>query len=337
MIRNKKKNNKVSIIIPCFNGEQFVDRCMSSILNQIYSCIECIVVDDGSIDKSREKILVWKERFIEKKWELIYFYQENMGPGAAINTGLKLVTGRYIMLLDIDDEYLPGAISEKATYLDDHQDIYVVRSNGWVINGEEKHLFVYEDNEKKIKNVFMALLRGETNNWAGSYMIRADKLFEFYPKREIYKSKYGQNLQLLLPLLYKKNCGYIDQPQMNYIRRGNSLSKTSDTSESEKKSLENVQGYWDIRIHMVNQIINDVEEKNKILKQVEVAYWRSVMRIALQNKNKRLMNSSYRGLKIIEKPEINDKIIYMQLKCPSLVWGLKIIRKIKKYYSVSKI
>ena len=53
-------NKKVSIIIPCFNGERFIDRCLHSIEIQNYPHIEVVVVNDGSIDQSESKILEWK-------------------------------------------------------------------------------------------------------------------------------------------------------------------------------------------------------------------------------------------------------------------------------------
>ena len=243
---------KVSVIIPCYNGEKFIDRSIKSIYMQEYPEIELIVVDDGSTDNSKKKILAWESTLKDKGLELKYIYQNNAGPGAAINKGLKYVTGEYISLLDADDEYLPGAIIEKVQYLQQNSDMDVVRSNGWMVKGDNKFLFINDENEKAIEDVFLALLRGETNNWAGSYMVRAKSLFDFYPDREIYQSRFGQNLQFLLPLTYKKKCGFIDKPHMNYIQQENSLSQAKDKQELLRKSLENAAGYRDIRIHMLN-------------------------------------------------------------------------------------
>lgn len=222
---------KVSVIIPCYNGAGFIDRSLNSIYLQEYPSIEIIIVDDGSVDQSKEKALKWKQKFAIKNIELKYFYQENQGIGSAINSGLKLVTGDYIILLDVDDEFLPGAINEKVEYLQKHSDINVVRSNGWIIRKDLKYLFVYDETEKSNEDIFLALLRGETNNWAGSYMVRTKALFDFYTDREIYKSRFGQNLQFLLPLAYKNKCGFIDKPQMNYIQQDNSLSNPSDNRD----------------------------------------------------------------------------------------------------------
>lgn len=195
----------VSVIIPCYNGENFIDRCAMSIYVQEYSRIEIIFVNDGSTDNSKQIIYKWKDKFLKKKYSLIYVSQENRGLGGAINTGLKYVSGDYIILLDVDDELLSEAISDKVKYLEMHKDEDVVRANGWYIRHNGKSLFIYDQEEKEIQDMFSALLEAKTNNWAGSYMVRKSALFSFYPDRQIYESKYGQNLQMLLPLVYKKN------------------------------------------------------------------------------------------------------------------------------------
>ena len=214
-------NKKVSIIVPCFNGERFVDRCLHSIEIQNYPYIEVVVVNDGSTDQSESKILEWKEKLENRGILLIYIKQKNQGLGSAINTGLKYISGEYLSLLDIDDEYLQGALSERVEFLENHKDMDVVRSNGWYIRKNGKSLFVYDECEKEIYNPFVALLEGKTNNWAGSYMVRVPSLFRFYPDREIYQSRYGQNLQILLPVLYKKKSGFIDKHHMNYNQQEN--------------------------------------------------------------------------------------------------------------------
>jgi len=319
---------KVSIIVPCYNGEEFIDRAIASIYEQSYPFVELIVVDDGSTDNSKEKIVAWSSRFTEKGYELKYFYKENGGLGSAINAGLKLVTGDYISLLDADDEYLPGCVEERVNYLKDNSDVDVVRTNGWIVKTDSQRLFVESEAEKKIKDVFLALLRGETNNWAGSYLVRSKPLFEFYPDREIYQSRYGQNLQFLLPLIYRKKCGFIDKPHMNYIQIGNSLCRTDDARESEKKDLDNAAGYRDIRIYMVNLIISDESEKAYYLNKIDGGYWRSILKLASMNRNTELMNEAYSNLKKHEKLSIEDNVLYYQLTAPKKALPYKVLRKL---------
>ena len=328
-------NNLVSIIVPCYNGEAFVDRCMTSIYCQDYSSIEIIVVDDGSTDQSKDKILSWKNNFAKKNYNLLCITQKNKGPGGAINTGLKYVTGGFISLLDIDDEYLPGAITERVTYMNSHEDVDVVRSNGWYVRNNGKSLFIYDDQEKELSDIFTALIEGKTNNWAGSYMVRSSALFKFYPDREIYQSRYGQNLQLLLPLVYEKKCGYIDVPHMNYNQQENSLTKTSDQIMAKEQNLENAKGYRDIRIFMVNMIIKEKSKKLLYLKLIDMAYWRSVMQIAFSMKDQILMKDAYLELTNIERPILEDKIIYCRLMHPKMVFLLKIFRKLNNILRIN--
>lgn len=95
---------KISIIVPCFNSESTIDRCIDSIYSQDGDFqIELIVVNDGSTDLSEKRIQKWIPLFRDKGYELKYIKQENQGPGGAINTGLKYVSGEYLSLLDAED------------------------------------------------------------------------------------------------------------------------------------------------------------------------------------------------------------------------------------------
>lgn len=89
----------VSIIIPIYNVEDFIDRGMRNILQQDYPCIEYILVDDGSTDSSALKCVEWKE----KCNSIRIIHQPNSGAGPARNNGLDNAKGKYIYFFDIDD------------------------------------------------------------------------------------------------------------------------------------------------------------------------------------------------------------------------------------------
>lgn len=320
----------VSIIIPCYNGAEVVDRAISSVYEQDYDKIELVVVDDGSTDNSAEVICAWKRRFEEKGWILNYVYQENKGLGGAINTGLKYVTGSYLTLLDADDEYLPGSVSKKAEFLDSHPEYAVVRSNGWVVKQDCRYPFVWEEAEKRQENIFEALLRGETCNWAGCYMVRTEALFAFYPDREIYASRYGQNLQILLPVTYRKPCGFIDEPLMNYIQQGDSMSRLADPAAAKKKVLDNAAGYRDIRHHVLNQIDLNEAEKARYRHSIDGAYWRYIMQIANMHDDTALLKEAYVSLKKEEMPTLTDRIARYRKTAPPVAFCLRVINKVQK-------
>ena len=90
---------KISIIVPVFNSEKTIERCLTSLINQSYFDIEIIVVDDGSTDRTARLI----EKIAEKTSLVKYFYQENSGVSAARNLGISKSNGEYIMFVDSDD------------------------------------------------------------------------------------------------------------------------------------------------------------------------------------------------------------------------------------------
>lgn len=101
---------KVSVIIPCYNGGSTIERAVNSVLNQSYSDVELIVVNDGSNDQKTLEVLDALPSHIQ------IIHQENKGLSAARNTGLKSAVGYYVLTLDSDD-YLSPEFIEKSVKL----------------------------------------------------------------------------------------------------------------------------------------------------------------------------------------------------------------------------
>ncbi len=91
----------ISIIVPVFNAENYLFRCLCSLISQTYGFIEIICINDGSTDHSAEIL----ERFARLDSRIKVIYQENLGPAAARNKGLEAATGKYVMFCDADDSY----------------------------------------------------------------------------------------------------------------------------------------------------------------------------------------------------------------------------------------
>jgi glycosyltransferase involved in cell wall biosynthesis len=92
-------NPKVSIIMPVYNTEKYLERCLNSILNQTYTKWELIAVNDGSTDNSLEIL----NSYAQKDNRIIVFEQENQGQSVARNKALDIVKGEYICFVDSDD------------------------------------------------------------------------------------------------------------------------------------------------------------------------------------------------------------------------------------------
>lgn len=96
---NNREKDLISVIVPVYNVEKYVERCIVSILCQTYNCLEVILVDDGSTDKSGE--ICDKYAKVDKRIKVIH--KKNGGLSQARNWGLRESTGKFLMFVDSDD------------------------------------------------------------------------------------------------------------------------------------------------------------------------------------------------------------------------------------------
>lgn len=134
---------KVSIIIPSYNSQDYLERCLDSVVNQVYKNIEIIIIDDASTDRTKEII----KKYAEKDARIIPFYQTiNKGVSASRNVGLRASTGEYIMFVDSDDSLTKDAvrrmidISNKynSDFVDSYHLLEYTKSNGKIVKFTEK-------------------------------------------------------------------------------------------------------------------------------------------------------------------------------------------------------
>ncbi len=316
----------VSIIVPCYNGEKFVDRCFRSICIQDYSPIELVIIDDGSTDRSKEVIMEWEQPLKNNGIRLSYAYQNNKGLGGAIKTGIENAKGEYITLLDIDDEFLPGCISDRVSYLEKHPEIGCVITNGYIKNGNDKHLFSDRLNKIDRTEIFDKLIIGDLFNWAGSYMVRSNPLKGYYNNHDYFCSRNGQNLQILLPVINKMEVGILDVPHMIYNKQPSSLSNSS--TDKMEKSIQNLNDYYDIRMHMIKELITE-DKKAGYIRLAQYGLWKSILNVAIEFQNKNLAKEAYSSLIETKMLSLDDRIKYYSLKSKSKYYVLRAMRKLK--------
>lgn len=95
------QNYTISVIVPCYNAEDTIERCLLSLLNQTYPITEILVFNDGSQDKSRDVLDSMYNEYHSKG--LRVFHQKNQGVSATRNQGLRVAQGEYISFIDADD------------------------------------------------------------------------------------------------------------------------------------------------------------------------------------------------------------------------------------------
>ncbi|GAL67062.1 glycosyltransferase [Jejuia pallidilutea] len=211
-------NPKISIIVPVYNAENFISKCIESILAQTYNNLEIILVNDGSTDNS----LSVCNRFKELDSRIILINQKNEGTSSARNKGLKVATGEYIGFVDGDDfidkkmyEILMSTILECNLKL---AECNFVKSTSY-------ESLNYDDLNIEIESVDQAISRIEK---PGFYSV-CTKIFYLDLLKNI-QFVYGKVHQdaLFVSEVYKKieKVGYINLPLYTYTVDNESVTRT---------------------------------------------------------------------------------------------------------------
>lgn len=304
------KDPLVSIITPCFNGEKFLYRCLDAILNQTYSNIEFIFVNDGSTDTTEEIILSYKKNFADKGIAFKYIDQKNKGLGGAILAGLKIFTGEYLCWPDSDDMLMPNSIEKRVRFLEHHLEFGSVSSNAYIFNQDDLINPIGFIANKEHKNLdqkqFLHLLLGKSIFCSGCHMVRAKAFLDVNPNRYIYPAKRGQNWQMLLPLYYKYDRGFIDEPLYAYINYRSSMSKDHNKEEI----LYRISEHDEIIYHTLKQINMPEHEfifYNNLIKNQNI---KRRFDIASSFQDKKLLEEQYELLKQNKIVSLKDKTVY---------------------------
>ena len=130
------KHPLISVIIPLYNTEKYIESCIRSVLNQTYQHFEIIVINDGSKDKSGEIVFSLSQQ--DARIRLIN--KENGGVSAARNDGIRAANGELIAFLDSDDEYLPNAFEDMLAAMDDETDLLIASHRKiWIKTHDERY------------------------------------------------------------------------------------------------------------------------------------------------------------------------------------------------------
>lgn len=144
--------NQISIIVPVYNSQRYLSRCLDSLVNQTYGNIEILLINDGSTDNSLSIIREYAEEYPQIR----FFTQENRGVGAARNIGLKNAIGEYIMFCDSDDTFEPSMCEDMLlTMQNEHVDmvmcnIYIHKKNGSYVAKVGSYEFAFKDGKYRL-------------------------------------------------------------------------------------------------------------------------------------------------------------------------------------------
>lgn len=233
---------KISIVIPCYNGEKYLEECLRSIDAQSYGDFEVIIINDGSTDQSVEVLNKWKSR---NKFDLRIITTENQGSCAARNIGIKHSTGEYIQFLDVDDLIL----SEKLT----HQVNLVLQSNvqpgiiaaGYktLDNRDQEEFHLLESNNLWINLINSSLGVTSANLFRKEDIIKAGSFSE--------ELKSSQEYDLMFRMMKRRpDCVLLDRSVLTVKREINPLSVTNISNEADN-SIRFIKLRVEIREHLI--------------------------------------------------------------------------------------
>lgn len=226
----------VSLIIPCYNGADTIARALRGVIQQTYRPIQLILVNDGSTDRSDAVIREMEEDIRAAGISFDYVVQENLGLGGAINTGLKYVTGEYLAWADADDELLPESVELRVTFLENHPEFGSVTSDAYYAEDcdwdNPLGRVAYNPEVNSRPNQFLPMLLGQSIFCAGCHLVRTEVFKSANGGMEINPFRYGQNLQLLLPVYYASKHSFMNQPLYKYR-----VNASNMTAEMQQMSL----------------------------------------------------------------------------------------------------
>lgn len=300
-------NPLISLIVPCYNISNKCDDFFKSLINQTYTKIQLILVNDGSTDDTENKIFSYKEELENKGYIFEYYYQDNKGLGGAINTGLKKIDGEFFCWADPDDYYENNAFEIRVDYFRENPECSVLTCGGYDVKNNERTLIKYPKNHFD-RNQFYHLLNYGSLFCSGCHMIRTKSFKEVNPNMDIFEARRGQDWQLLLPLYYKFDRHCLDVPIYNYVIYDDSMSHSDDSYEKKIKRYEENE---EIQIETINRMLISKEEKMRIISKIEKYHLIIKLNLAYSYRKKKDFNSCYQ--KAITQGKISIKCLMKKI------------------------
>lgn len=319
-----ESNFEISIIIPVYNVEKYIKKCLDSVLNQFNSKIQIIIINDGSTDNSHKII----EKYLEKHKNILYIIQENQGLSMARNNGLKYVQGKYVMFLDSDDYIEEDSIQGLYKHVTN-------KDSDIAIFGYRKVYDAYEnigysklntnfDDEKiyngKIvaKNMLTGYIDGYCCNKIFSYDYIVKNKFKFKP------GVYFEDFFPVFKQVYKsEKIGFYNKVIYNYRQREESISNSKN-----KKLLDDFKAN-------VKDVLNYIEVNNIVfpeecIQSYKIQGFNFMVTIFYElnkdNKNlyKNFYNDDYSLYEVSFIDVLKNKHVKIKTKVSVLLWKLRL-------------
>lgn len=328
------KNNKlVSIIIPVFNCEKCIEKCINSLINQTYKNIEIILINDGSTDKSLKIIKKFKDN------RIVLIDQKNLGANAARKSGIDKAKGEYCVFVDADDWIDLNTIEELIKIINEN-DYEIIKyncvlepskklKNSYNFNGlpyveiEKKHIYELLINSKILHNLCFGIYKTKVLSNIEAFNSEISNCEDYWANLEIYSKV--EKILLLNKSFY------------HYRENENSTTKSVNYSKIIKNSNELVFVYGKLFSYIDKWNINTKNNQEIVAFEILEAARSSVFNIF--NVNKLNKKDTIRFISSIFEKEvfeyIRKNIEYSQIL--KLLKKKPLKYKLKNYFNIKFI
>lgn len=303
---------KFSIIIPVYNVEKYLEKCLDSIKNQTYKDYEVIIVNDGTKDNSMD---------IAKKYDFKIINQKNQGLSAARNTGVKNATGDYLLFVDSDDYLEKDLLKELNKSLKNNPDLVRFQIKEIYEDGKEINYPEEEFQNKSGVEAFSIISKYHFVENAWAYLYKKT----FYEKNK-FKFKEGtihEDFGIVPLIIMKANkVNSINYLGYNYLQRSGSIMSQKNYEKTKKK----VEDFYNHYLYLIEEI-NKTSLDSKVFK--------SFISNSLIIKICELDNKDYQEYKkLLKKEKVFDNLLVdtttRKIKKILLKISPKLTRKILK-------
>jgi len=221
----------VSVRIPAYNHERFIERCLASVIDDDYPNKELIIIDDGSSDRTYEIIQTWAEKN-RLKLSIRYYTQKNVGLCTTLNRLVDLGRGEFLVSLASDDMLLPNGIAQRVKYLQEHPDDMAVIGDCRVIDENDMELYASAMEglfhvDKRRYQTKDGIKREIVGNWAvpGPALMVRKGIYKVVGK---YDSRYlVEDWHFYLRIVERNLLGFVPELVSSYRLHGSNQSQTT--------------------------------------------------------------------------------------------------------------
>lgn len=288
---------RVSLVVPCYDIEQYFDTFLQSVLVQDVPDLEVILINDGANDATTLALRAAVAPLEAKGWTVKLVEQANKGLGGAVDAGLKHVTGEFLMWPDPDDWFVPGALSRRVELMRENPDVGLLRSNCELfIEATQQfdgHFMPPDAPARRVPELFEDLLYQRSFFAPVCHFVRCAMFWQVHTERSIwFEPASSQNFQLLVPFVEAFEVLQVPDVLACYRIRDDSRSRAP--TKTHEKLMGRHEQLYELTVHTLPKLRTySPERASRLMNQ----HWRNKMlptaiRAKMRDKGKLLIEQS---------------------------------------------